>query len=394
MASLLEPYVPNAANWLAAQTQGYNLGATQRKRDMDEAEAARERGLLTQAGGLAASGNLRGARDALYRGGDLSRAAALDDRMRQQVREAKTDALEKAAKFNSMLGNLAMIADTPEKWQRAVAGLEARGIDVSKYRDFTARDIALAETGKVTDALTMELKRRQVEANATKATAKTAANATPLEKALAARDAKTQEDYAATSQTAVDVSQGVDALTDARNRTNFEGSWFNNAATRAIGRNIGGGLGIIPTSKDVQALDQIEAAAGGLTRQAAESLKGALSDRDLAFLQQSQPGGSMTDEAAQAPLAIIRGGALRAQARAEMYDAWLQTHGSARGFQQAWNRYSADNAIVGRDAQGGTVYQVQPRTDWRQYLGGNAGAAPSAAPQQPAARNDPLGILD
>lgn len=388
MASLLEPYVPNAANWLAAQTQGYNLGATQRKRDMDEAEAARERGLLTQAGGLAASGNLRGARDALYRGGDLSRAAAFDDRMRQQVREAKTEALEKAAKFNSMLGNLAMIADTPEKWQRAVSGLEERGIDVSKYRDFTARDIALAETGKVTDALTMEMKRRTADAQATKA------GATPLEKALATRDAKTQEDYATTSQTAVDMSQSVDALTDARNRTNFEGSWLNNAATRAIGRNIGGGLGIIPTSKDVQALDQIEAAAGGLTRQAAESLKGALSDRDLAFLQQSQPGGSMTDEAAQAPLAIIRGGALRAQARAEMYDAWLQTHGSARGFQQAWNRYSADNAIVGRDAQGGTVYQVQPRTDWRQYLGGTAGPARAATPQQQPARNDPLGILD
>lgn len=392
MASLPDPFIPSMNNLLAARTQGYQTGAAMREREEAARKEAEQKSLLTSAGGLAASGNLRGARDALYRGGDFTRAAAFDEQLRARAREAKTDALEKAAKFQAMLGNLAMIADTPEKWAKAVDGLKQRGVDVSQYADFTARDYALAQAGKVSDVLTMEIQRRKAEAAGQGSKA-----ATPLEKAMAARDAKAGEDYATASQGAADMAQNLGALEDARSRTNFEGSWLNNAATRAIGRNIGGFGGIIPTSKDVQALDQIEAASGSLTRQAAESLKGALSDRDLAFLQQSQPGGSMTDEAAQAPIAIIKGGGLRAQARAEMYDAWVQQYGSARGFQQAWNRYSADNAIVGRDAKGRTVYQIEPRTDWRQYLGMREGQAPGAPTPPPAPSapdgNDPLGIL-
>lgn len=388
---LPDPFIPSVNNLLAARTQGYQTGAAMRERDEAARKEAEQKSLLRGAGDLAASGNLRGARDALYRGGDFARAESFDEKLRAQAREAKTDALEKAAKFQGMLGNLAMIADTPDKWARAIDGLKQRGVDVSQYQDFSSRDYALAQAGKVSDVLTMELQRRKAEIAGQGSKA-----SSPLEKAMAARDAKASEDYATASQGAADMAQNLAALEDARRRTNFEGSWLNNAATRAIGRNIGGGAGIIPTSRDVQALDQIEAASSSLTRQAAESLKGALSDRDLAFLQQSQPGGSMTDEAAQAPIAIIKGGGLRAQARAEMYDAWIQQYGSARGFQQAWNRYSADNAIVGRDAKGNTVYQIEPRTDWRQYMGANAGAAAPVAPASaPAASgNDPFGILD
>lgn len=379
MADLLQPYIPNVSGMLSAQVSGYTLGAAQKKRADDEAEAAREKALNQQAGGLLASGNMRGARDVLYKAGDLARGGQIDAQLRAAAKEARTEQLEKAAKFNAMLGNIAMLADTPEKWQQAVAGLEQRGLDVSKYRDFGARNFALAQAGQAKEVLEMELARRKVDVAAEAGKAKADAVSTPLQKALAQKDAKTQQDYADASQTAGDLAEGVGALKDARARTNFEGSWFNNAATRAIGRNIGGGLGIIPTSKDVQALDQIEAASGGLTRQAAESLKGALSDRDLAFLQQQQPGGSMTDAAAEAPLAIIQGGGLRAQARAEMYDAWLQANGSARGFQEAWNRYRTDNPVVAKDAAGNTVYRVQPR-DWRQYMSPGGGSVQQGNP--------------
>lgn len=152
MASLLQPYIPNVGSMLDSATQGYKLG-----------EGMRQRDLSIQAGGLAAGGNLRGARDALYKGGDFSGAGAIDDKLRAAAREAKTEQLEQAAKFNAMLGNLAMMADTPEKWEKATAAAAERGIDVSQYRDFASRDLALAQAGKVKEFLDLELNRRKTD---------------------------------------------------------------------------------------------------------------------------------------------------------------------------------------------------------------------------------------
>lgn len=150
MAGLLEPYIPNFGDWANTAKTGYALGDTMHRRDVS-----------VEAGGLAAKGNMRGARDALYRGGEIDDGFKVDDRMKATVKEAKTEALEKAAKMQSMMGNLAMMADTPEKWAKAVDTLQQRGVDVTKYQDFGARDMALAETGKVADFLKMELDRRK-----------------------------------------------------------------------------------------------------------------------------------------------------------------------------------------------------------------------------------------
>lgn len=152
MAGLLEPYIPDSSTWFKSQAQGYALGDTMRNRN-----------LLVDAGGQMAKGNLKGARDTLYRGGNIDDGGKIDARLQAQAQAAKTEQLEKAAKFQGMIGNLAMMADTPEKWGKAIEGLKARGIDVSKYQDFGARDLALAETGKVSEFLKLELDRRKAE---------------------------------------------------------------------------------------------------------------------------------------------------------------------------------------------------------------------------------------
>jgi hypothetical protein len=150
VAGLLEPYIPNFGDFARSATQGYALGDTMRRRDVS-----------VEAGGLAAKGNMRGARDALYRGGEIDDGFKVDDRMIASTRAAKTEQLEQAAKVQGMIGNLAMMADTPEKWGKAIETAKNMGLDVRKYADFSARDVALAQTGKVTEFLKMELDRRK-----------------------------------------------------------------------------------------------------------------------------------------------------------------------------------------------------------------------------------------
>lgn len=160
MPGLLEPYIPNVGNMLESATQGYKLG-----------EAQRQRNLSVEAGGLAAGGNLKGARDALYKGGDFSGAGQIDEKLLSAAKTAKTEQLEKAAKIHALMGNAAMIADTPEKWGKMIGGMQERGIDVSKYRDFSSRDFALAQAGKVKEFLDLELNRRKTDILAEKANA-------------------------------------------------------------------------------------------------------------------------------------------------------------------------------------------------------------------------------
>jgi hypothetical protein len=152
MAGLLEPYIPDVGKWQQSALQSYALGDTMRNRN-----------LLTEAGGMMAKGHLKGARDTLYAGGNLDEGGKIDARLRADAQAAKTEQLEKAAKFQGTLSNLAMLADTPEKWTRAIQTAQKMGLDVSKYADFGARDVVLAQSGKVADMLKMELERRKAE---------------------------------------------------------------------------------------------------------------------------------------------------------------------------------------------------------------------------------------
>jgi hypothetical protein len=152
MASLLEPYIPRFSEFANAANQGYALGETMRGRN-----------LLVDAGKQMAAGNARGARNTLYAGGNFDEGGKIDARLRADAAAAQTQSLEKAAKINGIIGNLAMSADTPEKWARAIETAKGMGIDVSRYGDFSAREFALAQVGKTDEMLKMELERRKAD---------------------------------------------------------------------------------------------------------------------------------------------------------------------------------------------------------------------------------------
>jgi len=118
-----------------------------------------KRGALSQAGQFASQGELGKARDHLYGQGHFDEGTQIQ----QMIQQADATTLAKAKRRSDVLGNLAMMADTPEKWQQAISAAEQRGMDVSQYRDFSARDLALAESDKTAQMLAMEMKRREAE---------------------------------------------------------------------------------------------------------------------------------------------------------------------------------------------------------------------------------------
>lgn len=120
--------------------------------------AEEQRGVLKQAGQLAAQGSLSGARKHLLGQGMLEEA----DKIGAMMRQADGDSLAKAKQTYDVLGNLAMTADTPEKWQMALSAASKAGMDVSKYGDFGNRDLVLAQSGKVGEHIENEMKRREL----------------------------------------------------------------------------------------------------------------------------------------------------------------------------------------------------------------------------------------
>ncbi len=151
MAGLLAPYIPDSSEWFKSAAQGYALGDTMRNRD-----------LRVDAGGQAAEGDMKGAKATLYEGGDFEGG----NQVHQMMRQASDDALKKTERFHSTLGNLALAADTPEKWAAAVGAAGKAGLDVSKYGDFNARQMVLAQSGKTIEAIGLENDRRKAAAAA------------------------------------------------------------------------------------------------------------------------------------------------------------------------------------------------------------------------------------
>lgn len=123
---LPQPYVPDYGKTIDAFRTGQQDFLAQKKRQ-----------LMQEAGGLAAAGNLAGARNKLYSGGEFDEAYKAGGEMRAQSAEARAaqaharsldDAqLAKTAKATELLGNIAGAIKTPEDFDKAVSFLSARG---------------------------------------------------------------------------------------------------------------------------------------------------------------------------------------------------------------------------------------------------------------------------
>jgi hypothetical protein len=125
MPGLLEPYIPDVSKWIRSASEGYELGDTQRKRDV-----------LLQAGKEAAAGNMPAARRALYAGGNFEQARAIDTHSRalaSSMRAASNEQLARALKVQGALADVAHSINTPEEFEATKATLGKAGLDVSKY---------------------------------------------------------------------------------------------------------------------------------------------------------------------------------------------------------------------------------------------------------------------
>ena len=69
---------------------------------------------------------------------DVDTWAKIQPQMRAQIEQQ-----------NKTVGQLALWADTPEKWSQALQQAQAQGLDVSQYQDFNSRNTVLAQAGEL-----------------------------------------------------------------------------------------------------------------------------------------------------------------------------------------------------------------------------------------------------
>jgi hypothetical protein len=155
------PYIPNINNILAQHQHGMNVGSVMR-----------EQNVMSQAGQAFQQGDQKGTVNALAQGGMLDKAVEMQSHFRDVARQADADKLAKAKRSNEILGNLAMAADTPEKWAMAIETAQRAGLNVEQWQDYGTRDYVLAQAGKVKDVLDMELKQRKASAEGFKVVGK------------------------------------------------------------------------------------------------------------------------------------------------------------------------------------------------------------------------------
>lgn len=59
-----------------------------------------------------------------------------------------------------MIGNGAMMSDTPEKWDQLIGSLSRRGVDVSEFESFESRERAISIAGLTKEAMDVEIGKR------------------------------------------------------------------------------------------------------------------------------------------------------------------------------------------------------------------------------------------
>lgn len=127
----------------------------------------------------------------------------------------------------------------------------------------------------------------------------------------------------------------------------------------------------------------LDAAAAKFAGAAAEQLKGALSDKDLAFINKGVPGASMSDEAAKPIIEATRAGALRSRERSKFYETWYARTKSLDGADEAWDKFLNEKPIVSFGAKGQTVVNQGNVAAWKGYIPEKSAAAPRGASAGP-----------
>ena len=140
----------------AAQGAGRNDGYTSQPEYLRRFNAALGGGAsapvqTVQARPLDPDAPLRNASNALLRGGELQAGLGLQNQLFERSEKARAQAEARRKEGEALFGELALRADTPEKWARAVEMARQGGLPVAGLEDFSAREFVIARAGKQMD---------------------------------------------------------------------------------------------------------------------------------------------------------------------------------------------------------------------------------------------------
>lgn len=166
---LPEPLIPDFGQSMAAYRQGFGLGNDQRVNALNQ-----------QAGAIAATGDMKGASNALLSGGELSTGLGIQDRLQAAEDRKRAQALQdrqlgmqtqkmgweiedrkiaKAEKVNGAFARMAMaVKNAPEHqrgalWGQVIEQGRRLGADVTGYEDPSSIDMALAKSSETAEYL-------------------------------------------------------------------------------------------------------------------------------------------------------------------------------------------------------------------------------------------------
>ena len=112
------------------------------------------------AGAKLAQGDYQGGAAAAFQGGNLDAGMQIQRALKQK----QDDELATMNRQHTAIGNLAVMADTPEKWGQSIQAARAAGMQLpAGAEDFGYRNVAISKAGMASDAIAAELRRRQEE---------------------------------------------------------------------------------------------------------------------------------------------------------------------------------------------------------------------------------------
>lgn len=94
---------------------------------------------------------LRNASNALLRGGELQAGLGIQNTLYERSEKERAQAEARQKEGRAIVGEMALKADTPEKWARLVETARRGGLDVTGLEDFSMRDMVIARAGKSMD---------------------------------------------------------------------------------------------------------------------------------------------------------------------------------------------------------------------------------------------------
>lgn len=137
----------------AAQGAGRNDGYTSQPEYLRRFNAALGKNALIPtpvrtAQAVDPDAGIRAASNALLRGGELQAGLGLQNQISERAEKTKAQAEARRKEGEALFGELALRADTPEKWARAVEMARQAGLPVAGLEDFSAREFVTARAGK------------------------------------------------------------------------------------------------------------------------------------------------------------------------------------------------------------------------------------------------------